>query len=477
MPRPAAGWRRAIRSGGGMAIGNGEDKPSVHGIWASRWVFVLAAAGSAVGLGNIWKFPYITGEYGGGAFVLVYLLCVLLVGMPVMVAEIMLGRRARAAPINAVAKLAVESGVSRRWGLVGWLGSVAGFLILSFYSVIAGWALYYAVQMGSGTFAGADAAVVGAAFDGLLADPFQLLSWHSLFMAMTLLVVAGGVNKGLERAVRVMMPALVVLLLVLVGYATTTGHFMQGLHFMFDPDFSKLTTEAVIVAMGHAFFSLSLGMGAIMAYGAYMPHRQSVLGSAVAISLIDTVFALLAGIAIFPIVFANNLEPGVGPGLMFVTLPLAFAQLPLGEVFGTLFFVLVIFAAWTSSISLAEPFVAWAVERGMRRLTATMIIGVTSWLLGIGTILSFNEWKGPEFHLFGRSFFDNLDFLTTNIMLPLGGVLIAVFAGWAMKETKSMKELAIGNTAVYIAWRIAIRILAPLGILVVMVNFFWPLAG
>lgn len=454
-----------------MSQNNPPEGQSIHGLWATRWIFILAAAGSAIGLGNIWKFPYITGVNGGGAFVLAYLLCVLLVGLPIMVAEVLMGRRGRAAPIHAMQKLAQESGVSRRWGLLGWMGTLAGFLILSFYSMIAGWAVYYVVLMAKGTFAAADAAAVQSSFDGLLANPWSMLLWHSVFMVMTIYVVARGVKNGLEHAVRWMMPALIALVLVLVGYAMTTGYFMQGFHFLFDVDFSKLTPQAILVAMGHSFFTLSLGMGAIMAYGAYMSRSQSIGKSVLIIGVLDTAFALLAGLAIFPIVFAYGLEPGAGPGLMFVTLPLAFGNLPFGAAFGAIFFVLVVLAAWTSAISIAEPFVSWAVEKGMRRPVAAGIIGVTSWLLGILSILSFNWLSGDEYKLFGRTFFDNVDFLTTNIMLPLGGLLIAIFAGWVMKETKVMKELEMKNQAIYIAWRIAIRIVAPLGILLVMLNF------
>lgn len=454
-----------------MSLDQSRDTPSVHGIWATRWVFILAAAGSAVGLGNIWKFPYITGEYGGGAFVLVYLLCVLFIGMPVMVAEVLMGRRARAAPINAVEKLARESGARKHWRLLGWMGTLSGFLILSFYSMIAGWALYYVVLLATGTFTAASTTTVSGAFDGLLADPVTMLGCHSLFMAMTIYVVARGVKAGLERAVRWMMPALIALLFVLLGYAMTTGHFMDGVRFLFAVDFSKLNAQAVLAAMGHSFFTLSLGMGAIMAYGAYMSRQQSIGQAVLVIGAMDTAFALLVGLAIFPIVFANGLEPAAGPGLMFVTLPLAFGNLPLGALFGALFFVLVVIAAWTSAISIAEPFVAWAVERGMTRLTAASIIGIASWFLGIFSILSFNRMSGPEYHLFGQNFFGAMDFLTTNILLPLGGVLIALFAGWAMKETKVMKELQMQSQAVYIAWRIAVRIVAPLAILAVMLNF------
>lgn len=454
-----------------MSMSNKPESASANGLWASRWIFILAAAGSAIGLGNIWKFPYITGEYGGGAFVLVYLLCVALVGMPIMVAEIVVGRRARAAPINAVSQLARESGARKQWMLLGWLGTIAGILILSYYSMIGGWALDYVLQMARGDFNAATAQSVTAAFDALRASPLTMLAWHSLFMAMTIYVVARGVNRGLENAVRWMMPLLVILLLVLVGYAATTGHFMEGARFLFAVDFSKLSGEAVLSALGHSFFTLSLGMCAIMAYGAYMPREQSIGKATLAIAGMDTAFALLAGLAIFPILFAHGLSPGQGPGLMFVTLPLAFGNLPLGVVFGTLFFILVTVAAWTSAISLAEPFVAWAVEKGHGRVRAAVFIGVVAWALGILSVLSFNVMGADTFAIAGMDFFSAIDFLATNILLPVGGLLVAVFVGWALKETKLMKELAMANQAVYIAWRIAIRIIAPLAILAVLLNF------
>lgn len=450
-----------------------KDHASLKG-WASRWVFILAATGSAVGLGNIWKFPYITGEYGGGAFVLMYLLIILLVGIPVMVAEVLMGRRGGMSPINTMKKLAGQAEVSSRWKWLGYLGALAGFLILTFYSVIAGWALYYVVAMPT-QLAGADAATVSATFDGLLASPLIMLGCHSLFMLMTAGVVLQGVHRGLQRAAQIMMPALFVMLLVLLGYAASSGGFDQAWAFMFSVDFSKLSADAVLVAMGHSFFTLSLGLGAIMAYGAYMPreatNRQgqkkpvSIGSTVLTIAFLDTLVAIVAGLCIFPVVFANGLEPGGGPGLLFKTLPLAFAQMPGGIWFGTLFFVLVLFAAWSSSISLLEPLVAWLVEAGWSRAKATLALALAAWLIGIGSVLSFNVWSDAT--LFGKTVFDSLDFLTTNVMLPLGGLLIAIFAGWVMKDPHVRKELNMKNFRVYLGWRVAIRIIAPLAILAV----------
>jgi NSS family neurotransmitter:Na+ symporter len=291
-----------------------EDKNiSIHGQWSSRWAFILAATGSAVGLGNIWKFPYITGEYGGGAFVLVYLFCVAIIGIPIMMAEVMLGRRGRQSPINTMRSLAKAEGRHGIWSWIGWMGVLAGFLILSYYSVIAGWGLAYVFRTGSGMMQAADSAGIKEIFGELVSDPEKLLAWHTCFMVLTMVVVARGVKKGLEKAVRFLMPLLLILLLVLVGYAMNTGHFSEGVEFLFKPDLSKLTGGAILTAMGHAFFTLSLGMGAIMMYGSYLPENTSIARTSIIISIADTAVALLAGLAIFPIVFAfPELTPGAG---------------------------------------------------------------------------------------------------------------------------------------------------------------------
>ncbi len=445
------------------------EQNSIHGLWRSRWLFILAATGSAVGLGNIWKFPYITGENGGGAFVLVYLLCICLIGLPVMIAEVLLGRAGRQSPINTMSAIAKDQQVSSAWAGIGWMGAMSGFLILSFYSVIAGWALDYVFNTASGAFTGVTAQQSGELFSALLASPLTLLFWHSVFMFLTMAVVARGVNKGLEKAIQVLMPLLFVLLAVLLVYAFTLDGFWQGFDFLFSFDFSKLSQDSVIVALGHAFFTLSLGMGAIMAYGAYMPGNVSIGKTVLVVGLLDTLVALVAGLIIFPIVFTNGLEPSAGPGLLFQTLPVAFGQMPFGTVVGSLFFILVAFAAWSSSISLGEPVVAWAVEtRGMSRIKAAIIVGLVAWVLGIGTILSFNLWS--DVTLFGKTIFDTLDFLTANIMLPLGGLLIAVFVGWKMKLSDVAAEAAMGSPLLFNFWRITVKFIAPIGIAFVLYN-------
>ncbi|WP_031432719.1 sodium-dependent transporter [Methylomarinum vadi] len=441
---------------------------SIHGEWSSRFAFILAATGSAVGLGNIWKFPYITGENGGGAFVLVYLLCVLAIGIPIMIAEIMMGRRGRQSPINTMTTLAEEAQVDSRWHYLGWMGVAAGFLILSYYSVVAGWALSYVVKAFFGGFSGGDAEEIKSLFDGLVASPVQLVFWHSVFMLATMMIVRRGVSGGLEKAVRFLMPALFVILLLLVGYAMTTGFYQQGLDFMFEADFSEIDANAILTAMGHAFFTLSLGMGAIMVYGSYLPRHISIAKTAIYIAGADTIVALLAGIAIFPIVFANGLEPGAGPGLIFQTLPIAFGNMSGGWLFGFLFFVLLVFAALSSSISLIEPAVAWLVEnKGMDRHSACIWSGLVTWLLGVAVAFSFNIWS--DITLFDKSIFDLLDYLTANLMLPLGGLCIALFAGWMMKRQHTLQELEMPEQQ-YGVWKFLICYIAPAAVFLVFLH-------
>jgi NSS family neurotransmitter:Na+ symporter len=447
-----------------------ERRSSIHGQWSSKFAFILAATGSAVGLGNIWKFPYITGDNGGGAFVMVYLLCILVIGIPIMMAEVMLGRRGRQSPINTMTTLAREAGASPYWRWIGWMGVVAGFLILSYYSVIAGWALAYVFRAASGAFNGVGSEEVQRMFSRLVSDPERLLAWHTIFMLMTTLVVARGVRGGLEKAVRILMPALFLILVILVGYAMNTGHFEQGLNYLFTPDFSRLSTDGVLIAMGHAFFTLSLGMGAIMVYGSYLPEKASIAGTTLTIALLDTLVAVLAALAIFPIVFANGLEPGAGPGLIFQTMPIAFGQMPGGILFGTLFFVLLVFAAWTSAISLIEPAVAWLAENhGIRRMKAAMLVGLLTWVLGLLTVFSFNIMQDVTPLGFieafrDKTYFGLFDYLTANVMLPLGGLLIAIFAGWVLKREDSVDELRLGEGLLYRGWYFLIRYVTPLAV-------------
>ncbi|AHI32620.1 neurotransmitter:Na+ symporter, NSS family [Marinobacter salarius] len=451
-----------------------KSTPAHRGLWSSRMAFILAATGSAVGLGNIWKFPYVTGENGGGAFVLVYLLCIAIVGIPIMMAEVYIGRSGRHNPITSFRLVAERNLASPVWRISAIVGVLAAFIILSFYSVIGGWAASYVGHAAMGDFTGQSAEAIGELFGGLLASPVTLLIWHTIFMALVIFVVARGLKSGLERAVTILMPALFVLLLVAVGYATTTGHFGAAVAFLFTPDFGALTMDGVLVALGHAFFTLSLGMAIMMAYGSYLGDDVSVGRTAVTVSIMDTVVALMAGLAIFPVVFANGLEAGAGPGLIFQTLPLAFGQMPMGSIFGALFFVLLLFAAWTSAISLLEPVVEWLEDKLIvGRVGSTVVVGVACWLLGIASILSLNEWSGfaplGMFERFeGNTIFDLLDFFTANVMLPLSGLLTALFVGWCVAKESLQSNLALSGGS-FALWYNLVRFVTPVAVAIVFV--------
>ncbi|KIN17024.1 sodium-dependent transporter [Vreelandella titanicae] len=439
-----------------------------HAQWSSRMTFVLAAAGSAVGLGNIWKFPYMVGESGGAAFVFVYLLCIALIGLPILVSEWLLGRRGQKNPASTMSELARTAKKPKAWAIVGISGIVGAFLILSFYSVIGGWSLYYTVNSVSGAFSGQDADGIGALFNGMLSNPGLLLLGHSVFMLLVIGIVARGVTKGLEGAVRILMPVLALLLVVLIGYGMTTGHFGEALTYMFNPDWSKLTAETVLAALGHAFFTLSLGMGIMMAYGSYLDKEIDLLQTARTVIIMDTVIALGAGLAIFPIVFANNLDVASGPGLIFVTLPLAFGNIDGGLLLGLMFFLLLTFAALTSAISLLEPVVEFIEERTpLGRVMATVVAGVGAWLLGIAALLSFNVWSEPL--LFGLGVFDLLDTLTSKIMLPLTGLGAILFTAWCLERSSVEDELGLSATGKSV-WNIIARYVAPAGVIAVFVT-------
>jgi NSS family neurotransmitter:Na+ symporter len=444
-------------------------RSSLHGQWSSRLGFVLAVSGSAVGLGNIWRFPYIAGENGGGAFVLVYLLCVFAIGLPIMMSEILIGRRGRRNPAATMALLGEEEGGTSAWRWVGIVGVCSGIVILSFYSVIAGWAVAYIYESGSGQFGGADVASVDATFNALISSPVRAGLWHSGFMLITVLVVARGVERGLERAVRVLMPALFGLLLVLLGYSMMEGDFRAGVHFLFEPRFDELSPGGVLEAMGQAFFTLSVGMGAIMAYGAYLPEEASIARTSITVVCADTAVALLAALVIFPIVFANDMDPASGPGLVFLSLPVAFGQMPGGSIIAVIFFLLLTFAAWTSAISLMEPAVAWCMETlQYSRSQAATVVGLIIWALGFLTVLSFGPWAG--FEVMQGTIFDNLDYLTNNVLLPLGGLAIVVFAGWVMAVNSSADELDPEVGFTYRVWRFCARFVAPIAVVLVMLN-------
>lgn len=437
----------------------------VHAQWSSRMGFVLAATGSAVGLGNIWKFPYMVGDSGGAAFVLIYLACIFLIGLPILVGEWLLGRRGQKNPIHTMQDLAAKSGSSKAWVLVGLSGVLAAFLILSFYSVIGGWSLAYVKDAVIGNFAGQDGEGIGAIFGGLLSSPAVLVFWHSLFMLITIGIVARGVTGGLETAAKTLMPALAILLVLLVLYGMTTGGFMQAVNFMFKPDWSQLSGGIVLAALGHAFFTLSLGMGIMMAYGSYLGEDVNLLQAARTVVILDTVIALAAGLAIFPIVFANGLDLGQGPGLIFVTLPVAFGNITAGWVVGVAFFALLTFAAITSAISLLEPVVEFVEERTpLSRKASTLVAGIAAWALGVLALLSFNLLG--DFLIFGLNVFDLLDTLTSKFLLPLTGLGVIVFVAWCLEKEAVRKELGL-DIYDFSLWNLLARYLAPIGVLIV----------
>jgi NSS family neurotransmitter:Na+ symporter len=445
------------------------SKKSIHGAWSSRFGFILAATGSAVGLGNIWKFPYITGENGGGAFVIVYLVCIVAIGIPIMMAETMLGRRGGQSPINTIKVLAKEAGAHTSWKYLGWLGTLTGFLILSYYSVIAGWSLSYVAKAVTGSFSGGSAAEINALFFALKANQGEQIFWHTIFTGITMAVLSRGIEGGIEKAARFLMPALFIVLFLLVGYAMTTGYFSKGLEFLFKPDFSELTGSSVLTAMGHAFFTLSIGMGAIMAYGAYLPKDISITNTVFWIAGADTVVALLSGMAIFPIVFSNGLAVGAGEGLIFQTLPIAFGNMTGGWLFGVLFFVLLVFAALSSSVSLIEPTVSWSIEKfKLTRKQACLVVGCLVWVVGLGTVFSFNSWADVTF--FGLTFFGAVDYLTANLMLPIGGFLIAIFAGKVVRRRDSKEELALEHDEYFKVWTYLISYVAPVAVFIILLS-------
>lgn len=437
--------------------------------WSSQTMFILAAIGSAVGLGNIWRFPYIVGENGGGAFVLVYLLCIFFIGLPILWSEIALGRAGKANPVNAMLNLAQEAKASKGWAVIGFSGIIASILILSFYSAIAGLIVAYFVKSLSGDFANLSPSMAEGMFSGLLSDAGSMVFWHSLVIFLTLGIVAGGVKAGLEKAISIMMPGLFVILLVLLVYAASTGYFSASFSYMFYPDFSALSWSGVLIALGQAFFSLSLGLGAMMAYGSYVGRGASLIKSGLWIVGMDTLIAIMAGLVIFSIVFANGMAPNQGVGLLFQTLPVAFAQMPFGEVFASLFFAFVILAALSSTISLLEPGVGWLGQTfGLGRKASVWFLGGIAWILGLGTVLSFNLWA--EFKLVGElNFFGFVEFVATNVLLPLGGLLIGIFTAWVLPKAIRERELPVAGWANAL-FLFTLRFITPFAILWVFIG-------
>ena len=437
-----------------------------------------------------------TSENGGGAFVLIYILSVVIIALPIMIAEVFIGRHGKQNPVDSLKFTAnesssfnfleVDSDLNRvrskkqsysnsddysNWQLIGWAGIIAGILILSFYSVIAGWTISYIFKAAFGAFNSITTEQSQNIFNDLVSDPEKLLAWHTIFMFLTGYIVAKGVKGGLERAVKVLIPGLFILLLGLAIYSFNLDGFQDGLKYMFIPDLDKINPDVILSAMGMAFFSLSIGMGSLMIYGSYLSRESSITEVTAIVAFSDTFVAVLAGIIIFPMVFTFNLDPSsAGPGLIFQTLPLAFGVMPYGEVVATLFFILLFFAAITSSISLIEPAISFLIEKySFSRAEATIRLSSLTWFIGIGTLLSFNYLSDVTF--FEMTFFDLLDSFTSKVMLPLGGLLMAIFVGFIVKKKIVYEELEMNKT-LFNFWRFIIKFIAPVAVTLIFINGF-----
>jgi NSS family neurotransmitter:Na+ symporter len=428
--------------------------------WGTRLGFILAATGSAVGLGNIWKFPYMAGENGGAAFLIIYLALVFTIGLSVMLCEFVIGRAAERNPVGAYEKL--KGG---HWKIIGFCGVAAGFIILSFYSVVAGWAVAYIFKATGGLLTTSDPAALGAIFSKFSSDPGQPLLYHAIFMTLTVLVVIGGINGGIERTCRILLPLLFLILVALAIRAVTLPGAMEGVKFFLAPDFSKVTRATINGALSQAFFSLSLGMGAMITYASYLSREINLTRATFLITLCDTMVALTAGLVILPAVFAFSYDPSAGPGLVFITLPAVFAKMPLGVLFAVLFFILLTIAALTSAVSLLEVVVAYFVdERGWQRRRAAIVIGSAIFLLGIPSSLSLGVWSG--FTIGGKEFLSMMDYVGSNILLPVGGIAVSVFVGWVILP-RALDEATGGGTHPFPLapiWRFICRYVAPIAV-------------
>jgi NSS family neurotransmitter:Na+ symporter len=443
--------------------------------WSSNLMFLAAAIGSAVGISNVWKFTYVAGENGGGAFVLVYVAAIAFVALPALIAEFLIGRRGAASVVKTMDNLRTRDGVSSLWRYYGVMAALGAFLALSFYSVIAGWTIDYFFHAITVGFAGTTAAETADDLNELMQSPGRMILSQLVFLGLTALTVAAGIRRGLETVLRWLTPALFILLIALVIYAAIAGDVAAGARFMFVPDFSELDASTVLMAIGQAFFSLGIGLGVLLTIGAYMDSSSSILRASIIVAAADAIVALLAGMAIFPIVFANDLSPAGGPGLIFATLPVAFGQMPAGAILGPLFFILMAIAALTSAITILETVVS-AVEdySSWSRRRIVLVLTLLLWVVGLGTVYSFSSLA--NFHPLGmlpafeaRNIFESLDYIVSNWMMPAGGVLVAVLAGWGLRPTATRDELQLTDGGVYKAWRFLVRYLVPAAITLVFV--------
>lgn len=409
--------------------------------FGSKFGIIAATAGSAVGLGNIWRYPYVVGENGGAAFILIYLCIIIGIGIPVMLSELAIGRRAQLNVYGSFRKLAPN----RPWYLIGLMGVVAAFMILAFYTVVAGWTLEYLYQSFIGGFHNKTAEELGNMFNGFIGSSARPLVWFFVFMGLTAFIVAAGVKNGIEKSTKIMMPLLFVLLLVLIIRSITLPDAGKGISFIFKPDFSKITAETFLIALGQAFFSLSIGMGTLVTYGSYIQKGDNLASTALSVVVTDTLVAVLAGIAIFPAVFSFGIPTGSGPGLAFITLPNIFEQMPGGTIFSVMFFLLLGVAALTSTISVLEVIVAFFVEElKMKRGAATWLATLSVSVLGVFCVLSTSTMA--DYKIFGKTVFELMEYSTANVLLPLGGLLIVIFVAWFFGRDKAKEELSNNGT-------------------------------
>lgn len=439
--------------------------------FGSRLGIIAAAAGSAIGLGNIWKFPYITGVYGGAAFIVVYLICIAIIGFPLMLSEFLVGRKAQKNAVGAFKSLAPGT----PWFMTGWMGVAAAFVILSFYSVVAGWCLEYVFKAIFGVFKGATPEQINGIYESFTTTATKPIIWTIIFMGITIWIVMAGIKDGIEKYAKFLMPLLLVIIIILDIRAVTLPGAGAGLAFLFKPDWSKLSGEAVLAALGHAFFSLSLGMGTMVTYGSYISKKENLGETAIQVTIADTLIALLAGIAIFPAVFAFGIEPGAGPKLVFVTLPNVFQQMPGGYFFGILFFILLTVAALTSSISILEVVVAYfSEELSWSRKKSTFAAAGAITVIGILCALSYassSAFSSMKF-IDGLVFMDSMMWLSDNLLLPIGGLLICIFVGWVLGRKKIEEEINSEGVQVgYIPFlMVAVKFIAPIAIAIVFLK-------
>lgn len=445
--------------------------------WANRPAFLLATVGGAVGLGNLWRFPYIAGENGGGGFVIVYLAFVFLFGLPVLSSELLIGRKCHKSALNSMRELVASHNANSIWKLIGWLSVLGPFVGFTLYVVVCAWSIDYLYLAIIDAFKDINGESSGNLFNQRTADSSLQILLSGIFISMTVWVIARGVNKGIAKVSKILMPLLFVIIVILVIYGMIEGEFLRAVDFLFRPDFTKLTGQSVLMALGQALFSLAIGTGLIMTYGSYMPDHYSIKQSAIVVCVGDTVIALLAGLAIFPIVFANNLNPGEGPGLIFVTLPIAFGNMPWGHLIGILFFILLIFAAYTSTMGMLEPIVSWLEEKypGKRKLLS-IISGFSIWVCGLGSVLSFSilaEFKPFEFLDIDMNIFGLIDYAVANLLLPINALLIAAFSGWVINNNVITEQFSSESSNWRIYWRFTNRYIAPIAIGAVLIDLLF----